>query len=651
MFKNTKKTFFTTCILSTLSFNAYSFDPSKSLEELMNSRVYSASKKMENYFNTASASYVLTNEDIRRSGATSIPEALRAVPGVNVAKIGSNKWAVSIRGFNAQLANKLLVMIDGRTVYTPLFAGVNWDVQDVMLEDVERIEVIRGPGGTVWGANAVNGVINVVTKKAKDTQGDIVALTTGNEEEFIGSARRGGKIGKNGYFRAYAKYSQYDESEGINVDDAWNMAKSGFRFDNTINHDNEITIQGDVYHSKQDRNSIVPTDTSPFTEESLHKDQMKGGNIKFNWNKNEEKKNSKLQVYYDNVQRDIATLGQKRHTVDIEYQQDHEFGKNDFVWGAGYRMIKDNLVSTNSIEFEDEKMYSYTYNIFAQNRYNIIPDKLFIQAGSKVEYNNFTDSEVQPSIRLSWSPTKNQTLWSAVSHARRTPSRAEDSILLRTSYNDTFSSFVTRSGSETLDAEKLTAYEIGYRVAPTRNVLIDAALFYNQYEDLIGDNLNGLSSVVDNAGEGESYGFEIFSEMFLTKNWELSLGYSFLDVRLENHSSSTNEALLRATEDTSPTNQFSVKNHFSLNRTVSMDSNLYYISHLENTDAQNGETTKIDGYVKLDLNFTWRPNYNHEVSVVGHDLLDREHQEFYSPLFSRGSEIGRSFYIKYIHRF
>jgi iron complex outermembrane recepter protein len=313
-----------------------------SLEDLMNIEVTSVSKREEKLFETAAAIYVITQEDIRRSGATSIPELLRMVPGLNVARIDANKWAISARGFNGQFANKMLVLIDGRSVYTPLFSGVYWDVQDTLLADIERIEVIRGPGATLWGANAVNGVINIITKSAKETQGGLLTVGGGSEETGLGSLRYGGPLGKAAHYRIYTKYfNRTDQVDGLgrSTTGQWAIHRGGFRLDWQASRRDAVTFQGDLYHGSISQQAILPRLSPPFTVAVNDPADVGGLNLLTRWSRSASSKSDfTLQFYYDRTQRFDQVVDETRNTYDLDLQHHLAAGRrHDLVGGLGLR--------------------------------------------------------------------------------------------------------------------------------------------------------------------------------------------------------------------------------------------------------------------------------------------------------------------------
>ncbi len=469
------------------------------LEELLEIEVTLASRKSETLTRAAAAIYVLTREDIRRSGATSIPEALRMVPGLQVAQIDASKWAVSIRGFTAQFANKLLVLIDGRSIYTPLFSGVFWDAHDVLLEEVERIEIIRGPGAALWGANAVNGIINIVTRHASASRGSLVTGGGGVEERAFGNLRHGGTLGEATFYRIYAKYFKRDgtaDALGREVADGWNAVRGGFRIDHDSPEGNALTLQGEFYDGNVGQAIVrAPASLSPpYTLTFNNEIGISGGHVLGRWTRRfSETSDLSWQLYYDLATRgDRVNGSETRHTFDLDFQ--HRFGlgrRQEIVWGVGYRSTSDAFENTFAISLSPDSRTDHLLSAFLQNDIGLVVDRLRLTLGSKLERHTTTGLEIQPNLRLLWTPSEKQTVWAAASRAVRTPSRFETDGEVVVQIVPPDSAFagspvgmLTVSGSRNLLPEELFAFELGYRTRPTDRLFLDLATFYNFYTHL-----------------------------------------------------------------------------------------------------------------------------------------------------------------------
>ena len=582
-----------------------------SLQELMDIEVTSVSRRPEKLSDTASAIQVITGDDIRRSGATSIPEALRLAPNLSVAQIDSRQCAISARGFNSTASNKLLVIIDGRTVYTPLFAGVFWDVQDTLLEDIDRIEVISGPGATLWGSNAVNGVINITTKEAKDTQGLLLLGGGGTEERGFAGMRYGGALSPTLHYRIYTKYFDRDSTlltSGGDGSDSWNMGQTGFRLDWNPTSENLLTLQGDLYSGSIDRLGSDDIEVS-------------GGNLLGRWtHRFTPDSNLQLQWYYDRTHRDIPnTFGENLATYDFDLQHQFLIGeRNNFVWGLGYRLVDDHVTNTPTLAVLPAEITREWFSGFLQDEIALIPDRLALTLGTKVEHNDYTGWEVQPSTRLAWKPTATQTVWTAVSRAVRTPSRIDREFFVPGN-----PPFTLLQGGPDFDSEKLVAYELGYRVQATPRLSLSAAAFYNDYSDLRSvEQVNppALTPVViGNKLEGESHGVELTADYHVTSAWRLQAGYTRLFIHLKPTDDSTDTSN-GSNESHDANNQLFLRSSVDLPWNLEFDASFRHVGAISNQD--------LPAYDELDLRLGWHPTSQLEISLVGQNLLHNHHAEF-----------------------
>jgi iron complex outermembrane receptor protein len=628
-----------------------------SLEELMSVDVTSVSKKEEKLFEAAAAIYVITQDDIRRSGATSIPELLRNAPGVEVARVDSHTWAITARGFNSTTANKLLVLIDGRSVYTPLFSGVFWDKQDTLLEDVERIEVIRGPGATLWGANAVNGVINIITKSAKETQGWLVVGGGGTEERGFGGVRYGGQLGANARYRVYAKYANRDDTvlpDGTDARDAWQMGQGGFRVDWDASHNNLLTFQGDLYGGGLGQTSTILSPTPPLMRLNTADTAVAGGHVLGRWIHHfSETSNVQLQLYYDRTERRIPLVfSEKRDTVDLDVQHRFRLGpRQEIVWGVGYRDTRDQVDHTFNVSWDPDRRATDVVSAFVQDDITLLPNRLRVTLGSKFEHNDFTGVEIQPNARLAWTPTERHTVWAAISRAVRTPTRLDDDIRLNAQViPGTPPSVLAVFGSRDFASEALLAYELGYRLQPHPRLFLDVAAFYNVYDRLLSIEGPGppqpLPPVVTipftlaNNLAGETYGVEVLANYQSANWWRWQVGYTYLHMQLRTKQGSSDTTSVASGEGSSPRHQFFWRSWLDLPANLELDTALRYVDALAYRN--------VSQYVALDVRLGWRPTKSLELSVVGQNLLDHRHLEFSSSL---RTEIQRGIYGKIIWRY
>jgi iron complex outermembrane recepter protein len=631
---------------------------------IFNFDIYSLSKKKENSFDAASATYVLSSEDIRRSGMTTIPEVLRLVPGLQVSRIDGNKWTISIRGFSNQFSNKLLVLIDGRTVYTPLFSGVVWDLHDYVMEDIEKIEVVRGPGGTIWGANAVNGIINIITKSAVQTQGAYASQVVGSADKSITEVRYGGETAQNNHYRLYAKKAvregAFKASDGKNARDGISQDRAGFRYDITSIKSNSIKIHGDVFDS---------TAYNYFSTFQKNDKDARGANIVINWDKTISKKSSTtLNTYFDYDQFNVdPVLKRSATTFDVDFQHFYSFSQhNQIIWGLGYRQIIDDIKEQEAsnlnnggkfipINYTPDKRNDEIQSAFLQQKFGLIPDELYLTVGSKFLINDFTGFEYQPNARLSYFPSRNQTVWASVSRAVRTPTRAEVSFDIR---EENYGSTVSK-GSSQAESENLLAYEAGYRIKPTIKTLIDVAVFYNDYSKLrTYENIDGVPTAA-NLGYGESYGGEISGKWQVNDLLRLEASYDFLRTDLhvsKNSTDATTSALadydaLELTEKRSPKNQFRLRSYFNPTPKFEFDNMIYYIDSLPSAKYAKTDPKGAPAYIRFDTRLGYLPTRYLDLSIGIRNLLDDRHNEYYSGIYSSKAEIGRTFYLRAVWQY
>ena len=624
--------------------NAYDYFD-LSLEQLLETRVLSVSKKNETVADAAAAIYVVTHEDIIRSGVTNIPDALRMVPGVNVAQSDSNTWAISIRGFNSALANKLLVLIDGRSIYNPVFGGVLWEAHNVMLTDIDRIEVIRGPGGTLWGANAVNGVINIITKNSGDTQGNTANALSGNEELNL-SLRHGGTFSEKGTYRVYAKGFKKDSSHHPYNDhayDNWEAMRTGFRTD----WDDQFTFQGDAYRTNTQQRRQHFSLIEPYMPVENQTLVYEGINLLGRWiDRQENGSQFSLQTYIDWARRDEPlNFIDDRITYDIEAQYNvTPINIHELIAGIGFRFMDDEKTGNNNVSFAPAKRRSSLYNFFLQDKITLSPDKWFLTLGSKFEHNDFSGFELQPNIRLQWHPTSQQTLWSAISRAVRTPTPIEE---------DLTSTLITAAGlraafvpNNDFKSEKLIAYELGYRNQLTESLSADVSVFYNDYEHLQTFRFQTIVPVINgidpphfllpvqftNEMQGTSHGLESAFNWMLNENLKISLNYSLLRMSL-----TAPDPAQESAELLYPDYQSGLKIFWNINNNWTLDTSVIHIAEL---------ASGVDAYTRLDINLSGQLTKSLRFNLTGQNVLEKNHREFGSPNDINAAEVERSIYGK-----
>jgi len=631
-----------------------------SLEDLMNIEVVSVSKKAQKLSNAAAAIFVITQEDIRRSGVNSIPEALRMVPGLQVAQIDANKWAIGSRGFGTRFTNKLLVLMDGRTIYTPLYSGVFWDAQDTVLEDIDRIEVIRGPGATMWGANAVNGVINIITKKASETQGTLMSGGIGTEEQAFGTVRYGGKIDEDSHYRIYAKYLNRDDSierNGNDAADEGDMVRAGIRLD----WKDSLTLLGEIFEGDSGDTINTVSLTPPYTQPLKEDIDTSGGFVLLRWKKTmSDSSDVSVQFYYDRFEYNFALLGTEVDTFDVDVQHRFSLGNHqEIIWGLGYRYIQDDIKNTMMLSLTPDSDEYDLVNAFIQDEISFLDKKLCLTIGSKFEHNDFTGFEIQPSIRALWAPMDQYSVWASVSRAVRTPNRVENGLQIDVSALPPGSllpafpgaGIIRILGDRDFDSEDLLAFELGCRSWFMDSVAIDFAVYYNIYDNL-RDGFSGvpfvdmsvfppvliLPGIVDNNMEGETFGVELAVDYRPFEWWKLKAAYTYLHIDLNTKGGST-IGQEESEEGSSPHNQISLRSTMDLNRHLELDLQARYVDNLSAQD--------VDSYIAVDARLAWKPTNKMEMAVVGKNLFDRSHPEF-EPQFlpTTPTEVERSVYFK-----
>jgi iron complex outermembrane receptor protein len=616
---------------------------------------------------TPAAVSVVSAKDIERSGAQNYPEALRLVPGMDVAQVDSSQWAVSSRGFNDVFANKLLVMQDGRSIYTPLFSGVFWDVQGSLLADIDQIEVVRGPGSTIWGANAMNGVINIISKNAADTQGLLVEGGGGAEERGFAGARYGGAINSNAFYRVYATYQNHDSTVLANGDDAsnsWQMARMGFRTDWDPSGQNTFTFQGDGYAGwvNQVFDEFDLAAAPSFTTTNAELMDVSGANALGRWTHTfSDASNFKLQAYYDYTERFADNLfDEQRHTFDLDFKDQFALGTwNNVDWGLGYRITDDREGNNDTISFYSDSEVINLYSAFAQDELTIVPGHLNLILGSKFEENDYTGFDVQPGARLLWTPTEHQTFWASVSRAVRTPSRAEETVILNQAIPTGLLAPPdvpgTLLGTNSFKDENILAYEVGYRSEPVKDLSLDADAYWNHYDDLRSqDQINPTLYYLANNIHGNAYGCELSATWRVLDWWRLQPSYSYLKTVL--HANAGPNGYIDAysvglDEKASPENQFMIRSSMDLPHDITFDTGLRFVDKLEFPQAGAPAITVPD-YFELDARLAWRINRNWEVAVIGQNMLHDRHTEF-EPTYvhTQATEIPRSVFAQVTYEF
>ncbi len=616
-----------------------------SLSELGNIEVTTVSKEPEVVWKTPAAIFVITQRDIQRSGATSIPEALRLAPGVEVARISSDEWSIGIRGFGSRLSRSVLVLMDGRIVYSPFTAGVYWEVQDYLMEDIDRIEVIRGPGGTIWGPNAVDGVISIITKSSKDTQGGLVSGGAGNVEQGFGEGRYGGSNGPNFSYRVYGKgFARSPEfhADGINYD-AWQAGQAGFRMDWNRGTRDNYTLQGDGYYQGAGQSVAASTYNPPanfILDGTAH---LSGGNVLWRWRRTlGEKKDFQLDAYYDQTSRHELNFGDIRNNFDVDFVDRFPLPRQEISWGAGAYISHGHEIDIYSgLYFIPTTITDQYYTAFIQDEITLVRNRLSLIAGPRFQQTNYTGPLFEPSVRLLYTPTATQTLWAGFTQAVRTPADVERNFFLSSYVGPTSGGlplFARFNANKNFQSERLNGYELGYRRLIGPKFYLDIATFFNQYRNLLSEDITGpiflendpapthllLPAEFGNGLEATTEGGEISSQWQPKSFWRVTGSYSFLEMHVKSAPGSADIGSAPITQGSSPQNEFLIQNNFDLPKSITADFQVRYVSSLP--------ALSVPSYWTGDLSLGWSPNKQVLFSLVGQNLFQPYHYEYsYDP--------------------
>lgn len=601
-----------------------------SIEELTQLDITTASRRVEPLALAAAAVSVLRGEDLRRAGVTNLAEALRLADGIDVARADNETWAISTRGFNIPTANKILVLIDGRTVYSPLFAGTFWSVQDIPLSDIDRIEVTRGPGGAVWGANAVNGVVNVITKSAAETTGVRVLVGAGTEERGIATVQYGDSTRAFDY-RVYGKFRARDGgilSSGVDADDPVKYGQGGFRMESNGRSRDSWLVQGDAYGGREGLTNNPDT-------------HVGGGNVMGRWSRAfSPTSRFKAQAYYDHVYRRVfAQLRDVRDTFDVDTQQQVIAGRNDVLFGGTFRVSKGTDTGNAAFHFDPDSAVNTLGGFFVQDQLTLVPARLSLIVGSKFEGNNFTGLETQPSVRLRWTPSGRQTIWGAVSRAVRLPTRFDTDLR----FTNPATGATTLSGSPGFDSEKVAAYEIGYRAEAPRASL-DVAAYSNVYGDLRSEEFPtraGQPILLENLMNARTWGTEISGTVLIVPRWRAHAGYTYLHEAFT-FDPGSNDPTKGANEFNDPVHTFKLRSSADLPGDMELDGFLRYVGLLPHP--------AVPAYTELDMRVGWHPSAAWELSLIGQNLLHPHHPEFQLASPTR-EEFQRGAYVRLVWRY
>jgi iron complex outermembrane receptor protein len=601
-----------------------------SLEDLMQNKVTTVLGAPQSRIATPAAVYVISSEDLRRSGARTIVEALRLVPGMYVGRVNAGAWVAGSRGLTGSTltATRYLVLVDGRQVYDPLTSVTFWDTVDTVLEDVDRIEVIRGPGATLWGANAMNGVINIVTKSSVDTQGTLVQAGVGEHGRSELDVRQGGQAGADASYRLWAKYAHFGDFEGPDgesLQDQWSTLRGGFRYDRNLDAETTMTWLGEAYTHPQAHESVrvpVPGADRQF-EQVSQDDDVDGGNLLFRVMRGfGAPEGWRLRTYYDRTRRETTRFGVERDTFDVDFRRWQHWGeRNDLMWGAEYLWTRDRIDNGPVLFMDPDRRAWAQANAFVQNTTVLVPDRWFLMLGSKFTWHGFSGFESQPNLRLWWTPSADQTLWFSVSRPVRFPSRFEEDGRLVFSYFDAGAVFtgtpngvilpVQVTGDEDLRPEKLTAWELGHRIQLRGPWVLETSLFYNDYQRLI-EPVPSIFGAFTDEGSGATWGGEFNVSGQLTPRWRVEGAYSWLHTRIDG-------PVLPFEEEGSPKHLAQLRSYFDLSDDLEFNVALYHVDEVP--------FANVDAYTRMDLGLGWQATPAWRLDLWGQNLLDNTHEE------------------------
>jgi len=633
-----------------------------SLQDLLQVPITSVSKRKQLLSRTAAAVYVITQEDIRRSVATCLPELLRMAPGLHVARIDANKWAVGARGFGGRYSDKLLVLVDGRSVYTQLFSGVYWESLDLVLEDIERIEIIRGPGAAVWGANAVNGVINIITKTARDTRGPLVSAQTGTSDRAVGTLRYGGALGSKFGYRTYLRgglRAPYSTMTGQSAQDGWNTLRGGFRADGQSARGDRYMLQAEGYGMEADSRTRHPMRVKPYQSDSLGTSRMSGASGQLRWERPlSETSNLSLESSVSGFSRDEELGVLTNRVVSLDVQHDFRSGNRQQVtWGLGFRRSMSGFRSDRARTLAADRTLD-VLSLFAEDEVELLREKLYLTVGAKMEHHTFTSWGFQPRAQISIPFHPRQLAWMSAARALRTPSRYErDLIGLDVSYLGNMSglpAFASSAGNPNMQAETLDALEAGYRLQARPSLSFDVAGFVNRYRRLRVSVLGnprlevgpaGAAVVVpvslSDSGRGTEKGGEVAVTWMPAPRWKLNASYSHATP----HIVGGRAQAARGSDFLYPRNQASGRSFLDLPKRFSLDASYYYVSPMTAVRADGTRVPLAPGF-RSDLRLARRFGNGLELMLCADHLFGPARVEYEPEIFSNGSRIGRSFHIR-----
>jgi iron complex outermembrane recepter protein len=602
------------------------------LTELASLQVTSVQRKPELLKDTVAAVSVITADEIGASGATSVPALLRRVPGIHVAQLDASQWAIGIRGFTNSVARSQLALMDGRSLYTPLFAGTFWDVQNAFPETVDRIEAVRGPGGTLWGANAVNGIVNIISKTAKDTQGGLVVLGGGNQERAFGRVRYGDRWGDKGAYRLQGMYfnraaGHLPGSEGY---DAWHMYQGGFRTDWELDASAILTVEGNLYSGRAGRRAVFATFQAPYVQTLEQDADLSGGYLRTRWNRPvSDGREITVQAYYDRTNRREPNFAEDRDTFDVDASYRFALpGRHEVVAGLGYRVSEGRTTSAPTLTFVPPDQADNLFSAFVEDTFQVVPGRLRLIGGTKLERNDYSGFELQPSVRLSFSASERHGVWLALTRAVRTPTRFDRDLVLNIAVAPGTPAFARLLGDPRFETERSLVCEGGYRGQLSDRLSVDLSAFYNRYPNLV--SYEGGAPFLEtgrlviplrtaNGTKGTVSGAEVSSDVRPSRHLLLRAAYSYLNMQVSPQLSS-NDTGSSAVEDASPRHQVMMSSTANLPGRVTLGGLYRWVARLP--------SQRVPSYSELDLKLAWRASERLELALAGQNLLHAHHVEF-----------------------
>jgi iron complex outermembrane receptor protein len=613
-----------------------------SIEDLMKTKISSVSKREEQVLDTPAAVCVVSREEIRSAGARNILDALRLVPGMDVNQIDASTFDVGIRGFDERFSSKMLVMIDGRSMYSPIFGGIYWDSVNLVMDDIDRIEVIRGPGGSLWGTNAVNGTVNIITRSSQATQGLLLTEKSASDAPVSLTARYGGQVGRIGTYRIFSKYTDAfgsQDATGQWAGDAWHLLHGGFRSDLKLREQDALMLEGNIYLGTFGEPLTRPLLVDSFVEAVGGKNSVSGGSVLGRWTHiYVTGQETQLQVYFTKENRDATERPDNLNTVDIDVQHHFHIGsRQDVVGGAGYRFSGFYAPATHSLTITPASQHYPLFSGFIQDELALVPKRFSLFAGVKSEHNRFTVFDLQPSLRLNWRPNENSAVWASVSKAVKIPNILNTSMYRpeSASLGEDGVDLATLVGNPKYKDEHLLAYESGYRLQLKR-ISMDTTGFVNNYNDV--ETNESLAPVIHpgyteyptqwaNNLFGKSFGAEVAAIWNVVPGWKIAASYSWLKMEMRANSRSNDTDTAIGFNTGTPTNHFGVRSSYALLKNLDFNALAQYTGPMP-SGLGGDSAPALPSYYRVDSNLEWHVGEGIRIDIGGQNLVDPRRMEY-----------------------